>query len=401
MEFKKKHSALFFAREGDNYSLEIFRLLKLNFKKVRAVWSKTYNEKINFNNFKTYDYIFCFRSYFILNSSTLKKAKIAAINFHPSTPEYRGVGGVNYAIFNQAKFFGVTAHLMDRKIDHGKIFDVVKFKINKSYSIHDLLEKTHFEQYKQAKRIIESISKKKNFLEKKIRSNEFFWSKKISNLKKLNNFYKIKKNDTKKIIQKKINSTVYKSYLPYVIINDKKFVLDTSSKEIKNISKKFNFSKKYFISKKKYIHDNDFKLSKIKIKKLSKIYVNEVIDMLEKSISSFKPNISHKSLWEKFKKNKNTLAVVALYRDMVVGYGSITFENKIRGGVAGHIEEIVTIKQFRKFGIGNKIMSALLDLATKAKCYKLVLQSNVKSEIFYKKLGFKRANISMAKRLLN
>ena len=401
MEFKKKHSALFFAREGDNYSLEIFRLLKLNFKKVRAVWSKTYNEKINFNNFKTYDYIFCFRSYFILNSSTLKKAKIAAINFHPSTPEYRGVGGVNYAIFNQAKFFGVTAHLMDRKIDHGKIFDVVKFKINKSYSIHDLLEKTHFEQYKQAKRIIESISKKKNFLEKKIRSNEFFWSKKISNLKKLNNFYKIKKNDTKKIIQKKINSTVYKSYLPYVIINDKKFVLDTSSKEIKNISKKFNFSKKYFISKKKYIHDNDFKLSKIKIKKLSKIHVNEVIDMLEKSISSFKPNISHKSLWEKFKKNKNTLAVVALYRDMVVGYGSITFENKIRGGVAGHIEEIVTIKQFRKFGIGNKIMSALLDLATKAKCYKLVLQSNVKSEIFYKKLGFKRANISMAKRLLN
>tara|TARA_B110000008_G_C16917514_1_gene543317 strand:+ start:149 stop:1354 length:1206 start_codon:yes stop_codon:yes gene_type:complete len=401
MEFKKKHSALFFAREGDNYSLEIFRLLKLNFKKVRAVWSKTYNEKINFNNFKTYDYIFCFRSYFILNSSTLKKAKIAAINFHPSTPEYRGVGGVNYAIFNQAKFFGVTAHLMDRKIDHGKIFDVVKFKINKSYSIHDLLEKTHFEQYKQAKRIIESISKKKNFLEKKIRSNEFFWSKKISNLKKLNNFYKIKKNDTKKIIQKKINSTVYKSYLPYVIINDKKFVLDTSSKKIKNINKKFNFSKKYFISKKKYIHDNDFKLSKIKIKKLSKIYVNEVIDMLEKSISSFKPNISHKSLWEKFKKNKNTLAVVALYRDMVVGYGSITFENKIRGGVAGHIEEIVTIKQFRKFGIGNKIMSALLDLATKAKCYKLVLQSNVKSEIFYKKLGFKRANISMAKRLLN
>ena len=110
---------------------------------------------------------------------------------------------------------------------------------------------------------------------------------------------------------------------------------------------------------------------------------------------------SHKNLWEKFKKNKNTSAVVALYKDMVVGYGSITFENKIRGGVAGHIEEIVTIHKFRKFGIGNKIMKALFDLGNKSECYKLVLQSNTKSEIFYKKLGFKRVNISMAKKLLN
>lgn len=401
MNSKKNQSALFFAREGDNYSLEIFRLLKLNFKNVKAVWSKTYNEKLNFSNLKKYDYIFCFRNYFILNTKTLKKAKIAAINFHPSTPEYRGVGGVNYAIFDDAKYFGVTAHLMNEKINHGKIFDVVEFKINKSYSIHDLLEKTHFEQYKQAKRIIESIRNGKTFLQNKLKNNQFFWSKKISNLKKLNNFYKIKKNDSKEIIQKKINSTVCKNLLPYVLINGKKFILDISNKESKNFYKKSIVSKKNFVIKKAHKYSNNFKISEIKIKKLSKIYVNEVIDMLEKNISPFKPNISHKNLWEKFKKNKNTSAVVALFKDMVVGYGSITFENKIRGGVAGHIEEIVTIKKFRKFGIGNKIMEALFDLGNKAKCYKLVLQSNEKSEIFYKKLGFKRANISMAKKLLN
>jgi hypothetical protein len=100
---------------------------------------------------------------------------------------------------------------MDEKIDHGKIFDVVKFKINKDYLINDLLEKTHYEQFKQAKRIIESISSDENFLKEKIKQNKFSWSKKISNLKKLNNFYKIKKNDSKKTIQRKINSTVYKN----------------------------------------------------------------------------------------------------------------------------------------------------------------------------------------------
>ena len=400
MEPKKNLKALFFAREGDDYSLEIFRLLKLKFQFVKAIWSKTYNEKINFNNLEKYDFIFCFRSYFILKKKTLKKAKIAAINFHPSTPEYRGVGGVNYAIFNNAKFFGVTAHLMDEKIDHGKIFDVVKFKINKNYSIHNLLEKTHFEQFKQAKRIIESITADKDFLKNKIQNSNYVWSKKISNLKKLNNFYRIKKNDSKNIIQKKINSTVYKNFLPFIMINGKKFVLEKKMNESKNLIKKIPVLKSNPAIKKNINTRRNFKISEIKIKKLSKIYVNEVIDLLEKNISSFKPNMSHQNLWTKFKKNKNTLAVVALYKDIVVGYGSITFENKIRGGVAGHIEEIVTIASLRKFGIGNKIMKKLLELGQKYKCYKLVLQSNRKSVVFYKKLGFKKSNISMSKILI-
>ena len=270
MKPKKNLKALFFAREGDVYSLEIYRLLKLNFKLVKPIWSKTYNEKVDFNNLEKCDYIFCFRSYFILKKKTLNKAKIAAINFHPSTPEYRGVGGVNYAIFNKSKYFGVTAHLMDEKIDHGKIFDVVKFKINKDYLINDLLEKTHYEQFKQAKRIIESISSDENFLKEKIKQNKFSWSKKISNLKKLNNFYKIKKNDSKKTIQRKINSTVYKNFLPYIMINGQKFVLEKKNTDNNNSIKKIGLPKRNLIVKKNKKLNKKFLIKNIKIKKLSK-----------------------------------------------------------------------------------------------------------------------------------
>ena len=35
---------------------------------------------------------------------------------------------------------------------------------------------------------------------------------------------------------------------------------------------------------------------------------------------------------------KTTFEIFALFKQVVDGYGSITFENKIRGGVAGHIE---------------------------------------------------------------
>ena len=403
MNLRKHNTAILFARRNDSYSVEILRTLKLNFRHVHVVWSTRFNEKINLDNLKKCDYIFCFRSYIILKKKNLLKAKIASINFHPSPPEYRGVGGVNYAVFDESKFFGVTAHLMDELIDHGKIFDVVRFKIKKNYSIAKLLQKTHFEQFKQAKRVIESISSNKNYLDKKLETTKFVWPKKIHNLKKLNNFYQIKKNISKKMLEKKIASTVFRNHLPYVLIKGKKFVLEVKklNKVIDLVSENQYPIIKNSMANKSPINELKPYTEKIKIKLLTKNYINQVIELLEKNISSFKPDLSHNTLWEKFKKNRNTTAIVALFEDTVVGYGSITFENKIRGGVAGHIEEIVTLKKFRNLGVGKKIMNKLFSLAIKGECYKVVLQSNKKSEFFYTKLGFIKVNISMSKKLIN
>ena len=58
-------------------------------------------------------------------------AKKLNINFHPSPPRYRGVGGFNLAILNSDKEFGVTAHLMTSKVDDGLIIDMKSFKISK------------------------------------------------------------------------------------------------------------------------------------------------------------------------------------------------------------------------------------------------------------------------------
>ena len=292
---------------------------------------------------------------------------------------------------------------MDELIDHGKIFDVVRFKIKKNYSIAKLLQKTHFEQFKQAKRVIESISSNKNYLDKKLETTKFVWPKKIYNLKKLNKFYQIKKNISKKMLEKKIASTVFRDHLPYVLIKGKKFVLEVKklNKVIDLVSENQYPIIKNSMANKSPINELKPYTEKIKIKLLTKNYINQVIELLEKNISSFKPDLSHNTLWEKFKKNRNTSAIVALFEDTVVGYGSITFENKIRGGVAGHIEEIVTLKKFRNLGVGKKIMNKLFSFAIKRECYKVVLQSNKESEFFYTKLGFIKVNISMSKKLIN
>ena len=84
---------LFMGRKDCSYSKNIKRLLKKSSKKFYYLESSKVGEKINKKYLKlNYDYIFCFRSFYILKKNILKKVNNAAINFHPGSPEFRGQG---------------------------------------------------------------------------------------------------------------------------------------------------------------------------------------------------------------------------------------------------------------------------------------------------------------------
>ncbi|MDP3138733.1 MAG: formyltransferase family protein [Burkholderiaceae bacterium] len=89
------------------------------------------------------DYIFCFRSLFVLPRRVLDKAGTAAINFHPAPTEYPGSGCLNFALYDGARDYGVTAHLMNEKVDNGRILECRRFPILDSDTVDSLLEKTH------------------------------------------------------------------------------------------------------------------------------------------------------------------------------------------------------------------------------------------------------------------
>ena len=98
---------LFMGRNDCSYSDRIKKLLKKSSKKFYYFESSRIGEKINKKYLKlNYDYIFCFRSLYILKNDILKKVNNAAINFHPGLPEYRGTGCVNYALYKNSKFYG-------------------------------------------------------------------------------------------------------------------------------------------------------------------------------------------------------------------------------------------------------------------------------------------------------
>ena len=98
------------------------------------------------------------------------------------------------------------------------------------------------------------------------------------------------------------------------------------------------------------------------IRKINKSDMLEVIELLQ-SMSEFKPSKEECSeIWVKFDNQPNVYALVALQNDKIIGYGSILIETKIRGGRMGHIEDIVSHKDFRKNGIGKAIVDGLFEI---------------------------------------
>ena len=240
-----RSKVLFMGRYGDPYSIKIHNFLVKKFYKVTVHWSKGITHKPNRFIKKKWkgDYIFCFRSYYILNQKLISRAKIAAINFHPGPPEYRGTGCLNYAMYRNEKYYGTTAHLMLPKVDNGKIINVKRFKILKRNSVETLLNKTHKILLNQALEVINLLHKNHKNLNKLIhRSKNEKWSKKMKKRKHLDQFYNI--NTTYNDLIKKIRACyIQNSFRPYIMLHNFKFVLDSPHQNKMEKNKKY---KMYF-----------------------------------------------------------------------------------------------------------------------------------------------------------
>ena len=213
---------LFLKGKNEFFSKKVINELKKKSRYLKVITTDRKNVKISFNT--KFDFIFLFRSHYILKKKILNNVNYGAINFHPGPPEYRGIGCVNYALYDNSKNYGATAHLIDEKIDHGKIINTKMFKVKKNDTVESLLQKTYNLQVKQAIQIIRSLSDDPRNLQKMVKKyKEKKWSKKIKKRNFLNKFYEISKNVSRVELKKKIRATVTKKFKPYVMIHGVKF----------------------------------------------------------------------------------------------------------------------------------------------------------------------------------
>ena len=167
---KKVRTAVFISGTGSNLkSLIKFSLKKvspievnlivsnnvkakgLKFAKLYKIKKKVYNydkkkisEKRILKDLKSNDIkLVCLAGFMkILSQDFIKNFKGKILNIHPSLlPKYKGLNTHNRVIKNQEKYSGCTVHLVNSKLDSGKIILQKKVKLSKKETPSSLQKK--------------------------------------------------------------------------------------------------------------------------------------------------------------------------------------------------------------------------------------------------------------------
>ena len=97
-------------------------------------------------------------------------------------------------------------------------------------------------------------------------------------------------------------------------------------------------------------------------------------------------------IWEKGNQQGITYFVATDGDRVISTLYLVIMPNMTRGGRSnGLIENVVTHEEYRRKGIGKKLMQMAIDYGKANNCYKIVLLSNIKrkeSHLFYESCGF-------------
>jgi len=223
-----KPSVLFFGRKGDAKSIECLNHLKdLEFD-VSVIWSSNKTEKLPDDLGKIeVDYILCYRSYFILPKFLIESPKFYSINFHGGSPEYPGIGGINFALYNNNKNFGVTVHLMDEKVDSGKILSTKNFPIFANDNLYKLLDRTHNILFSLFIEFTTNLRKSgKDYIEKIIIENkDVKWSGLKRTSEDIDNYQIINVDINKKELENRIRGFNFKNFPIELKLHGSTFIL--------------------------------------------------------------------------------------------------------------------------------------------------------------------------------
>tara|TARA_B000000441_G_C21636312_1_gene286501 strand:- start:302 stop:724 length:423 start_codon:yes stop_codon:yes gene_type:complete len=140
-------------------------------------------------------------------------------------------------------------------------------------------------------------------------------------------------------------------------------------------------------------------MSKIHFRNIEKIDLNQVYVLLNQLKEMDITSIDKDKVWNNFINNNSSNSVVGIYDDKVVAYGSVVIENKIRGELAGHIEDIVVDSDVRGKMIGVLLIKKLIEIARNKGCYRITLFCKESLVNFYTRNGFKVNNVVMKKYL--
>ena len=140
-------------------------------------------------------------------------------------------------------------------------------------------------------------------------------------------------------------------------------------------------------------------MSKINFRPVKEEDINDVFILLNQLKKIDLEKIDRKKAWNDFNSNTSSNSIVGIYNNKIVAYGSVVIENKIRGEVAGHLEDIVVDSDVRGKMVGVSLIKELIEISRRKGCYRITLFCDKKLINFYSRNGFKVNNVVMKKYL--
>ena len=213
---------LFICKKDDFYAQRAYDFLKVHFSELTLV-SGVRGEKEP-EVFKTWegDIIISYLSQWIIRKELLDKARIAAINFHPGSPKYPGIGCTNFAIYNEEKEFGITCHHMLPKVDTGGIISVRYFHLLANDTVWSLTQKCYAEILVCFYQVLGEL-----ITTGQLPKSDEVWQRKPYTRKELNEgLNQITSDMSDAEVKRRLKATTYDRPWAYVKIGGKKFIYD-------------------------------------------------------------------------------------------------------------------------------------------------------------------------------
>ncbi len=164
------------------------------------------------------DYIISYLSRWVVPSELLSRATRAAVNFHPASPEYPGIGCNNFALYDNASEYGVTCHHMAPKVDTGSIIAVKRFPIHPGDDVASLLKRTYENQIALFFEIAALMAAGKD-----LPISQETWQRRPFTRTEFNELFKITVDMTKAEIARRVRAVSYGDFQPYVEIEGFRF----------------------------------------------------------------------------------------------------------------------------------------------------------------------------------
>jgi methionyl-tRNA formyltransferase len=171
------------------------------------------------------DMLISFISSWIYPQKLLANASMAAINFHPGSPEYPGTGCTNFAIYNRETEYGVTCHHMATGVDSGKIIAVRRFSIGENDSVYQVTQKCYELIEQLFYEIMEGILNGRTLPE-----SEEFWKRKPYTRKQLDDLCTITPDMSEEEVDLRIKATTYQTPWAFTKIGKHIFKLQAERK---------------------------------------------------------------------------------------------------------------------------------------------------------------------------